>query len=467
VSGQGYTEEEIQSGLQMLAVLNAWLKRRPIPSMVWSRHGPVPVLFDLIFLKIGKLVSSPDFVLSFQPVLLTAGLLTVLFLWLRKLCSPGMSLFLTLTAAFGTMLWPYAYIGLETKQSFFVLLAGFLGLSRGKIRSWPKIVLFAASCGLAMTVKSTGTTLWPAIAYLAYFQFRGEWRSRRAQLFVFVLLNGVLWAVGAWGRSYYWSPRGGAANSLRVWLIDSPLQFFTNMVGVFGSPTKGLLVYAPLLIASIYAVPLVFRTHREIATYATLLTACALGLMSLLTSPAGDGWGCRYMHLAIAPLVLCIGAAWPSFRWRREAPLVVLAMAGVVISFLGAVYYYGARDFAMKDVGQNTLEWMNGDDVWNHVQFNSRLFRVWLLETGTAPVLWTPEHIWVWSPPTGAQPWKSIDLRQYCQPQSLLLRFWRNPPSANVRWIIRMYEASFLFGSLLLGWVFAKTFQEKKWYSPR
>lgn len=112
------------------------------------------MLFDLPFLKLGKFLVSPDFMLSFQPALLTAALVTILFLWLRKLCSPGMSLFLTLTAAFGTMLWPYAYISLETEQSFSVLLAGYLALAGGAIRSWPRPPLFAITCGLALSVKS-------------------------------------------------------------------------------------------------------------------------------------------------------------------------------------------------------------------------------------------------------------------------------------------------------------------------
>jgi hypothetical protein len=147
IAGQGYVDEEMQSGLRMLAVVNAWLKGRPIPPMLWSRHGPVPVLFDLPFLKLGKMFVSSDFMLSFQPVLLTAVLLTILYLWLRRLCSPAMSLLLTLTGAFGTMLWPYAYSSLETKQSFFVLLAGSLALSEGKIRGWPRLFFFAAIWG--------------------------------------------------------------------------------------------------------------------------------------------------------------------------------------------------------------------------------------------------------------------------------------------------------------------------------
>jgi hypothetical protein len=457
IAGQGYVDEEMQSGLRMLAVVNAWLKGRPIPPMLWSRHGPVPVLFDLPFLKLGKVFVSPDFMLSFQPVLLTAGLLTILYLWLRKLCSPGMGLLLTLTGAFGTMLWPYAYISLETKQSFLVLLAGYLALADGKLRGWPRLLLFAATCGLAMTMKSTGITLWPAIAYLVYVQFRGDWRLRRAQVLAVVLVIGGVWALGAWGRNFYWGPRGGGTNSLRFWLADSALQVFTNAIGVFGSPTKGLFVYAPILLASIYAVSRAFRAHREIVIYALLVTACSLGLISILRSPADELWGCRYMHAAIAPLILCIGAAWPRFHWRREGgPLLALALLGLVISFLGAFYYYAMLDFAMKDAGQNTLEWITGDNVWNHIEFNARLFGIWF-HGGTAPVMWTPAHIWIWTPPADAQPWKSIDLRQFCQPQSFMLRFWHVPKNGTVLVIFLLYVGSLAVGLLLLAWVGLRT----------
>jgi hypothetical protein len=74
-------------------------------------------------------------------------LCTVLFLWLRKLTTPGMSILLTLAAAFGTMLWPYAYIGLEPKQSLFVLLAGYLALTDKGLRTWVRILLFGVSGG--------------------------------------------------------------------------------------------------------------------------------------------------------------------------------------------------------------------------------------------------------------------------------------------------------------------------------
>ena len=88
--------------------------------------------------------------------MLTAGLMVLVFLWLRKIPTPWMSLLLTLTGAFATMLWPYAYIGLETKQSFFILLVGYLALANGKIRSWRGLVLFGIAGGLSLTIKGYG-----------------------------------------------------------------------------------------------------------------------------------------------------------------------------------------------------------------------------------------------------------------------------------------------------------------------
>ncbi len=459
IAGQGYTGEEIDSGLRMLTVATAWMKGQPVPPMVWSRHGPLPVLFDLPFLKLGTHFVSPDFMLSFQPALLTAGLVTILFLWLRKLCSPGMSLFLTLTAAFGTMLWPYAYIGLETKQSFFILLAGYLALADGKIYGWARLLLFAAACGLGMSLKITGVVLWPVIAYLIYVQFGDDWRQRRRQLLVVILVIGAIWVFSHWGTNQYWGSRKAA--HLEAWLIDTWLQYFINVIGIFGSPTKGLFVYCPVLLASLFAVPRAFRTHRELAIFALLITICTIAFTSILINPGADGWGPRYLHAAVAPLVLCIGAAWPTFSWRRSAPLIVLSVIGVAISFLGAFSYYGARDYATKATGQNTVEWQDGDLVWNPITFNARLFRVWL-RNSPAPVLWTPKHNWQWTAPPGGMQWITIDLREYCQPQSFMVRFWDVPKDGIVLGIFAIYVFSLGLGVLMLIWVVLRTVHEQK-----
>jgi len=457
--GQGYIGEEIDSGMKMLEVFNAWVKGRTVPPMVWSRHGPIPVFFDLPFIKLGKLLATPDIMMSLSPIFFTAALSTLLFVWLRKLTSPGMSLLLTMAGAFGTMLWPYAYIGLETKQSFFVFLAAFLGLANGRIRTTGKLALWALVCGLAVSMKSTGLLFAPAMAYLFYTQFRGEWLARSRQLLIVLLVAGGALLAGDISRNLYWGSFGGGYSSLRGWFADSLLQYFVNAVGIVGSPTKGLIVFAPVLLLSLYVLPRAWRMQRDIVAY-TLLIACAMiGFLSTLRITADEVWGPRYMHVAIAPLVLCIGCVWSRFNYRRHLPLVALAMIGVVISFLGAFYYYGVRGFAMTEGGQNTMEWINGDPAWNEITFNARSFALWRKGCPSTP--WTPTHVWVWEPPAGAVAWKSIDLRNYCETQSALLKSW-NSSNEWAGFAIRVCLSGLVVGVLSMAALLWQTFRQQK-----
>jgi hypothetical protein len=244
-------------------------------------------------------------------------------------------------------------------------------------------------------------------------------------------------------------------------LIDTWLQYFINVIGIFGSPTKGLLVYCPVLLGSLFVLPRVFRSHRPLAIFAVLITICTIAFTSILINPGADGWGPRYLHASVAPLVLCIGAAWPRFNWRRSALLIVLSVIGVAISFLGVFSYYGARDSAMKATDQNTVEWQDGDPVWNPITFNARIFRVWLRNSPT-PVLWTPWHNWQWTAPPDVMPWKTIDLREYCRPQSFMVRDWQLPKDRLALKIFALYVFSLALGVLMLIWVVLRTAHEQK-----
>ena len=454
--GRGYVSEDRDAALGLLASFNAWTKGRPVPPITWTRHGLLPLVLDLPFVKIGKLFVSPDFVLSLQPLLLTAGLLTILYVWLRSLSTPGMSLLLTLIGAFGTMLWPYAYIGLETKQSFFVFLAGYLALAEGKIRRWPRLVLFSVICGLAISSKSTGIILAPAIAFLVYVQFGDDWRSRWKEALTVLLIITGIWALSVVGWLFYWNPRGGGVHAYEQWMAGSPLQFFTNAIGIFGSPNKGFFIFAPVLLLSIYVIPRTLGTHREITIFGLLVTACIVVLLSMLVVTADEVWGQRFLHVAVAPLLLLIGAAWPRFEWRKHVVLLLLGSIGVAVSFLGAFFYYGGRANAAEAAGQNTLEWLAGDGMWNEVLFDARLFRVWM-HGRTEPVFWTPVHVWAWTPPKDAMTWKSVNLQNYTEPQSFLLNRWNLKLDATELMIFWICGISIIVGPFLLLWVVVRT----------
>jgi multisubunit Na+/H+ antiporter MnhB subunit len=330
-----------------------------------------------------------------------------------------------------------------------ILLAGYLGLARGKIQGWARVLGFAVLCGFAMTVKSTGVIVWPAIAYLFYAQFRDDWRQRwRLLLSSSVLIVLMCW-INVVLRNFYWGPLGGGESQLRGWLIQSKFQVFTNLVGLFGSPSKGFFIFAPVLIAVLWAIPRAFRTNRDIVAFATLILVCTIGFLSILNYTTDETWGSRYLHIAVAPLLLCIGAAWPKFRWRVHLPLTALVCLGVVISFLGAFFPYGTRGAATDKAGQNTMEWLTGDNVWNEIVFDARLFQVWW-HGGTDAVPWTPTHLWVWTPPKDAPTWKTVDLRELAEPQGALFYYWNKPRAPSIEKLTRFYLFSLVTGLLLL-----------------
>jgi len=94
--------------------------------------------------------------------------------------------------------FPFLKLSLETKQSFFGFLAGYLSLAGRKVRSWPQLLLFAVLCGLAISVKSTGIILCPAIAFLVFTQFRGEWTEQRSLVAALLLIVGAIWLFSHW-----------------------------------------------------------------------------------------------------------------------------------------------------------------------------------------------------------------------------------------------------------------------------
>ena len=73
----------------------------------------------------------------------------------------------------------------------------------------------------------------------------------------------------------------------------------------------------------------------------------------------------------------------------------LLATAGLVVSLLGALFYYGLASAAARIAGQSNLEWIQGDVVWNPIRFDLRLLRV-ILDGGRGKE-WVAAHYWWFS----------------------------------------------------------------------
>jgi len=459
VANMGYASEELTAGSQILSNAVAWMRGNSPTPISWPRHGLLTVLFDLPFVGLGSHLKghlNQDWVVSFEPILLTGLMVMVLFLWLRRLTSPGWSYLLALTAAFCTMLWPYAYIGLEVKQSLALILAGYLGFSHEAKITWPRGLLFAASCAVAVSVKASGTFLIPAVLFLVgYFYWRDSFQELREELPKLLATLAIIFGVFLSNyalRSLFFARYGSQGHFFRYWLIDGPTEYLLQVVGYFGSPNKGLIVYAPILLLSFLAFPRVLKEHRPLAIF-TLLTLGGLASgHALQRFYVDETWGARYLHSAIAPLIICIGATRERLHASTAAPVLVLAALGFWVSFLGAFFWYGVTHQAATDASQATLETLQGDIVWNPILLDERLFFYYLRG---GPEWWMPNHIWWFAKPPNAPAERPVNLSQYAVPQSFLIHFWRTPFHGGLRRLWYFYFLCLPVGVLLLakaGW---------------
>lgn len=441
IHNMGYAGEEMATCRQLLGRFAPASTESGIATVEWPRNGAVGLLFQCPFLAVSHALAGPsvdweDRLLALQPVLATALLVTLLFVWCSRLAgSARWGYALALVAGFGTMLWPYAYIGLETTQSLFLLLAGYLALRPDSRRTWPNALLFAACAAVAVGSRSSGMMLVPAVGYLMWEYFRGapdaDRRSRRlaAQAIVVATFVAAVFVGNTYVRSLSWRRFGGTWSFTKQWLEGDPVSPLLNLLALAGSPNKGLLVFAPIAILALVLLPRAFAENRRVALFAALTLAGQAGGVALLRMWADEIWGPRYLHSSIGPLVLCIAAARGSrrFRVRSEVPLLAAAVLGFAVSFLGSLFYYGSLMGVAAETEPLTMQALQGDPTWNHVRFQYRLTNVWLrVRRGkaTEPEFLRPPIQWDFRDPSRRPviPWKPVDLRLLASPQPLLFR---------------------------------------------
>jgi len=467
INGMGYNQENLAGANQITNNLINLVQGQPFSPVDWSRHGIIELLLDMPFVVASRLLfgDSLDWfgrVAIIQPILFTALSLVVVFLWIQRLTkNPAWAYWLSLTAAIGTMLWPYVYIGMETTQSLFVILSAYLALATEKRGSLLSLTLFSLSCATAMSVKSNGIFLTPAIIYLIYcYFFRGHktaadtLKLERVKIFLVIAIVACVCFANRYYSSKYWEAGYGSSSGYFFSLLaDGPARMASNFLSYFGSVNKSLLLYAPVTALGIFTLPQAYRRQPRIVIFAVLVLAGVAGGFSLTYMWADETWGPRYLHEAILPLTVCFASTREDagFRWRRETPLLAAAVLGIVISFLGSFFYYGNLHIAATGVSQPALESLQHDPRMNHIEFNARLLKVWAKKKfgrANEPELWPTPYNWWFQKPPGAAEEKTFDLREIASPLPVLPHLWKEPFVAS----LGMYQILRLLlpGSLLL-----------------
>lgn len=462
IAFMGYMEENITAADQLTADLIHLAKLQPLSKMKWTHHGCTETILEAPFILLSKAFFGESRiwmgrVLLLQTILATSLLCTLILLWVRRLTGSRVwGYLLALFAGVATMLWPYAYIGMETTQSLFLLGAAYLVLQREKKGSWGEAAQLGLACAVAVSAKMSGIFLLPAAGFLLliYFTKTGQAKSNWPK-YTFVIGLIVLSVIlNRYTRNTYWAGQGGEESYLATIIVDSPLAFVFNVFDYFGSANKSLFIFAPIVILSFLGIRRAYKTQPAIVIWALLTLGGLAGGFALMVVWSEETWGPRYLHSAIAPLILCFAASVSGrpFRWQRELPLLATVVLGVFISFLGVVFHYGCLYVAAKESSQSTLEAFQHDPRFNHLRFNLNMLRIWgraRLGLASKPELWPPEPFWWFARPADAPAMKQVDLRETAIPMPVLFRGW-NAGSMSLRstyWFLRVA----CFGFLVLG----------------
>ena len=470
--GMGYLPESMTACQQITALL-AGNPDGPssLAAVAWPRHGFVELVVEMPFFLVGHWLgggspAAESALLSFELSVLSAGICALLFLWVLRLTgNASWALLLSVGAAFGTLIWPYAYIGLEPTQSFFLLLAGFVALSESEGRVSPvRTLVLAIALAIAVSVKSNGIFLLPAAVLLVFLYLRigaGHARLRERRnlwphaLFIVLVVIGLL-AVNRVAISAFWERfSGNSVGYLRV-VVEDWLAVPFNFFSFFGSINKSLLIFAPITAVALWLAPRAWREASGVTAFTLLTLVGMAGGMSLTYFWADETWGPRYLHVAVAPLILLVAVAWGKkpFTFRRKTILATVLVLGFLVSWLGSLFYYGALARAATMAAQSTVENFQYEPDWNHIRFNARLFDVWLGRPAlglSAERLWTPEEIWLFrKAPPDAPAWKTVDLVPLAHPQPALLSQWRRRTPAMKEWWF-VFPVGFGLGVVLLG----------------
>ena len=227
------------------------------------------------------------------------------------------------------------------------LAAAVWGLLRAETAAWGAAV---AGVGAGLMVASRPSTILLA-AVLAVFALAGL--GRRGLVFVSVL-GAVGAAVAAHNLATFGTLQGGYTELHRTHAEHHGVasawsgSFLAGLLGVLVSPSRGLFVYAPILLYPVAGLVLwVFRRRGGLLACAAAVTAVGIGTIAMFSVWwGGHSFGPRLVADVLPALVLGLVPVWPAAwrSWRGRAILVAVFAVSVAAEAVGAFHFPSPRD---------------------------------------------------------------------------------------------------------------------------
>jgi len=267
--------------------------------------------------------------------LFAAASAALLFLTCRCYLPPGRSLVLAALYGLGTCVWSMSSQTLwqHASNAFFIALATlFLVAGRNGTR-----VGYAAFCGAAL---GAATACRPtSLAYLVAIAVYWLIVKRRAAL---AFVAGAL-PFGVVLAAYNWYYLGSPLRSTQAETATFAGSFWEGIAGLLVSPSRGLFVFSPFLLASVWGAVVVWRQARyAVLRPLTVAVALVVGVHAKWSVWwGGDCYGYRIIADLATTLVLLLVpvAGWILERRARTALFAAACAFSILLQAIGAFAY--------------------------------------------------------------------------------------------------------------------------------
>jgi hypothetical protein len=292
--------------------------------------------------------------------LLTAAAVTLVFLSLSRTSTTSVALLVAIGLGLGTNLWPLASRTLWQLETVSVGLA--LALygwfrPRDDLRGWP-VAIGAAGLALAGSARPQ---IAPIVAVLLAGLAVRIGLKRAAPAFGIVFLSAAALMLYQWtwfgdvlGATSALQAQNLQGHGVTTTLSRTP---WIGAIGLLVSPSRGLVVFSPIVLLAIGAMPAIWRrpgpSGERWWTAAAVAQFASYACYSMWWG--GHTYGPRYLVDLLIPLTpaATIGVTW-AMRRRWGQLLAALALAvSVVVAATGAFYYPNDRWNNDPDVDLN------------------------------------------------------------------------------------------------------------------
>ena len=255
----------------------------------------------------------------------------ILYLTLLRLANPTAALSIALVYAFATSSWSVSSQGLwqsSISQSLLALTLYFLVLGQ----------VVYASIPLALSVACRQPTLIFAVAFFIYVA-----RYHRTKLLAFSIFPVVLGGLLLTYNLYYFESLAGPYSMGAAGIEKFTTPQWDAFLGLLISPSRGLLVYSPVLaFAFVGLVSALWERRNPLLTSTAIASLLLILLYSAWSSWHGDfSYSYRFLVDLLPGLTLFLALMWNwiiARRWRKNL-FVASAVFSVFIQIIGSFFY--------------------------------------------------------------------------------------------------------------------------------